>query len=159
VASPVAAEGLIVVPSAKNGPVLGISPDAKGDISESELGHVWTRAENTPDVPSPLIRDGIVYLCRENGVLITLDAKTGRELYQERTHSQRHRASPVYADGKVYLTARDGVVTVIKAGPKFEVLATNEIGEAISASPIISGGRIYLRTFDALYAIGAPDKK
>lgn len=106
-----------------------------------------------------MIRDGIVYLCRENGVLIAVDAKTGRELYQERTHSQRHRASPVYADGKVYLTARDGVVTVVKAGPKFEVLASNQMGEAISASPMIAGGRIYLRTFEALYAIGPPSAK
>lgn len=159
VASPVAAEGLIVVPSAKNGPVLGISPDAKGDISESDQGHIWTRAENTPDVPSPLIHDGIVYLCRENGVLIAMDAKTGRELYQERAHSARYRSSPVYADGKIYLTARDGVVTVVKAGPKYEPLATNMLGEDVSASPMIAGGRIYLRSYDALYAIGAPDKK
>ncbi len=72
VASPVAAEGLVVVPSAKNGPVLGISPDASGDISEATTGHIWTRAENTPDVSSPLVHDGLVYLCRENGVLICL---------------------------------------------------------------------------------------
>jgi outer membrane protein assembly factor BamB len=161
VASPVAAEGLVVVPSAKNGPVLGLSPDARGDISETQEGHVWTRGENTPDVPSPLVHDGLVYLCRENGVLICMDAITGRELYQERTHTQRYRASPVYADGKVYLTARDGVVTVVKAGRTFEVLATNKLGDendavSISASPAISDRTIYLRTFEALYAIRAP---
>ena len=154
VASPVAAEGLVVVPSAKNGPVLGLSVDAKGDITKSAEGHVWRRDDNTPDVPSPLVHDGLVYLCRENGILICLDAKTGEQLYYERTHSQRHRASPVYADGKIYLTARDGMVTVVKAGRKFEVLASNETGEAISASPVISGGRIYLRTYDSLIAIG-----
>jgi outer membrane protein assembly factor BamB len=154
VASPVAAEGLIVVPSAKNGPVLGLSVNAKGDITKSSAGHFWRRDDNTPDVPSPLVHDGLVYLCRENGILICLDARTGEQLYYERTHSQRHRASPVYADGKVYLTARDGMVTVVKAGRKFEVLASNDIGEAISASPVISGGRIYLRTYDSLIAIG-----
>ncbi|MBI2823439.1 MAG: PQQ-binding-like beta-propeller repeat protein [Planctomycetia bacterium] len=159
VASPVAAEGLVVVPSAKNGPVLGISPDAVGDISETEQGHVWTRPQNTPDVPSPLVHDGIVYLCRENGVLIAMDAKTGRQLYEERTEPQRHRASPVYADGKIYVTARNGVVTVVKAGLTFEILASNDLGEAISASPVISNGRIYVRSFDALYAIGAPRGK
>jgi outer membrane protein assembly factor BamB len=156
VASPVAVPGLIVVPSAKNGPVLALNPRAKGDITESDQGHLWTRPDNTPDVPSPLVHDGLVYLCRENGVLICLDAKTGKEIYQKRMHSHRHRASPVYADGKVYCTARDGVVTVVKAGRKFEVLASNDLDEGISASPAISGGRIYLRTFDALYAIGNP---
>lgn len=154
VASPVAAEGLVVVPSAKNGPVLGLSVDASGNITDSAAGHVWRMDDNTPDVPSPLVHDGLVYLCRENGVLLCLDAKTGERYYMERTHSQRHRASPVFADGKIYLTARDGHVTVVKAGRTFEILADNEIGEAVSASPAVSNGRIYLRSFDALYAIG-----
>jgi outer membrane protein assembly factor BamB len=154
VASPATADDLVVVPSAKNGPVLGLSPDAKGDITESKAGHLWRRGENTPDVPSPLIKDGLVYLCRENGVLICLDAKTGEELYQERTHPQRHRASPVYADGNIYLSAADGVVSVVKAGPKFELVASNDLGESLAASPVISNGRLYLRTYDALYAIG-----
>ncbi len=153
VASPAVAPGLIVVPSAKNGPVLGLSPDARGDISNSEQSHLWTRPDNTPDVPSPLVYDGLVYLCRENGVLICMDAKTGREIYQQRAHSDRYRASPVYGDGKIYLTARGGMVTVVKAGRNFEILAQNDMGEPISASPAISNGRLYLRTFEALYAI------
>lgn len=155
VASPVASPGLIVVPSAKNGPVLGLDPAAQGNITDSLQGHVWTRKENTPDVPSPLVVDGIVYLCRENGNLIALDAKTGEEFYQKATHRDRHRASPVYADGKIYLTARDGNVSVVKAGREFELLATNNLEESISASPAISGGRIYLRSFNSLWAIGA----
>ena len=155
VASPVAAEGLIVSPTAKNGPVIAISPDAKGNVSDGGSGQVWSRRDNTPDVPSPLVHDGFVYLCRETGIVLCLDAKTGKEYYMERGYSMRHRASPVYADGKVYLTARDGRVTVLKAGPVYKVLATNTLGkeDSISSSPVISNGRIYLRTFDALYAI------
>ncbi|HEX4131561.1 MAG TPA: PQQ-binding-like beta-propeller repeat protein [Pirellulales bacterium] len=155
VASPAVTEGLIVVPSAKNGPILALEPASHGDITSTSQGHVWRRDENTPDVPSPLIYGGLVYLCRESGLLLCLDAQTGREYYYERTHSHRHRASPVYADGKIYLTARDGVVTVVKAGREFEILATNELDEAISSSPAISNGRIYLRAFDALYCIGS----
>jgi outer membrane protein assembly factor BamB len=96
----------------------------------------------------------LVYLCRENGNLIVMDAKTGEQIYEKRTVADRHRASPVYADGKIYLTARKGIVTVVKAGREFEILASNELGESISASPAISNGRIYIRSFDALYAIG-----
>jgi outer membrane protein assembly factor BamB len=136
---------------------LALKPDASGDITETKAGHLWRRDQNTPDVPSPLIYDGLVYLCRESGVLIVVDAKTGDEYYQERTHSQRHRASPVLADGKLFLTARDGVVTVVQPGREFKVLATNELGEPISSSPAIANGRIYLRTFEALYAIGTTE--
>lgn len=154
VASPVAKPGLIVVPSAKNGPVLGLKPGGKGNITGLRQQYQWLMDRGTPDVPSPLIHDGLVYLCREDGELIALDAKTGDKIYHEQTRRTRHRASPVYADGKLYLTARDGVVTVVRAGRKFEILASNEIGEQIAASPVVSNGRIYLRSFEALYAIG-----
>jgi outer membrane protein assembly factor BamB len=158
VASPVANEGLIVIPTAKSEKVVAVRPDGKGDITASDR-IAWELPKRTPDVPSPLIHDGLVYLCRENGVLICLDAKTGEKLYEERTVDDRHRASPVYAGGRIYLTARRGMVTVVKAGREFEILAQNTLGEDMSASPAISRGTMYLRTFDALYAVregGAP---
>jgi outer membrane protein assembly factor BamB len=154
VASAVAAEGLIVAPSCKNGPVLGLSTSVRGDVTHSAEGRAWRLETGTPDVPSPLIHDGLVYLCSERGVLTCLDAKSGKVHYTERAHQHLHRSSPVYADGKIYLQARDGVATVVKAGPQFEILGTNDVGEAVSASLAISNGRIYLRSFDALYAIG-----
>jgi outer membrane protein assembly factor BamB len=123
-------------------------------VTESKETVAWRWPNNTPDVPSPLVVDGLVYLCRENGNLIVADAKTGEEVYTQPTTRDRHRASPVYADGHVYLTARKGIVTVVKAGREFEVVSQNDLEESTAASPVISGGRIYLRTFDALYAIG-----
>src|SRR5262249_27431132 len=127
---------------------------AKGPLASGSPHEQWRRNNNTPDVPSPLVVDGLVYLCRENGILICLDASTGKEYYSQRTHDGRYRASPVYADGKVYITCRDGTVTVVKAGKEFKVLATNKLADQISASPALASGRIYLRGFDALYAIG-----
>src|SRR5262249_26147573 len=156
--TPVTTSNLIVVPTAKNGPVVGLKPEAKGAIETGGYFEQWRRPHGTPDVSSPLVHDGLVYLCREQGVLICLDAKTGKEQYQETLHRARYRASPVYADGKIYLTARDGVITVAKAGPKFEKLATNRMSDQIAASPAISNGRIYIRGFEALYAISQDGK-
>jgi len=152
VASPTIAKNLIVVPTAKNGPVLGLRPFGEGDITDSEFV-AWTYPKNTPDVSSPLVHKGLVYLCRENGNLLCIDANSGEEVYEERTVRDRHRASPVLADGKVYLTSRSGVVTVVRAGREFEVLASNDVGEEIAASPVIANGTIYLRTFETLFAI------
>ena len=155
VASPLAVPGYIVVPTAKNRGVVCLKPGGEGDITDVAKFAHWKRDNNTPDVPSPLLVDGLVYLCRENGNMMCLDANTGKEHYKdEPTTRDRHRASPVYADGHIYTTARKGVVTVLKPGPKFEIVAQNDLGESISASPVISNGRIYIRTFDALYAIG-----
>jgi outer membrane protein assembly factor BamB len=153
VASPAAVPGMIVIPTAKNSRVVAIRPDLSGDITDDDQAHIWTRPENTPDVPSPLIHDGLVYLCRENGNLICMEADTGDELYQKRTTRDRHRASPVFADGHVYLTARNGRVTVVRAGRDFEIVAVNDLEEPTTSSPAISNGTIYIRTFEALWAI------
>ena len=158
VSSPAVGNNLIVVPSAKGGPVYGLRPGGQGDISESSEFVAWRYPDKTPDVPSPLIHDGLVYLCRENGNLICLDAETGEEYYHKKTVRDRHRASPVFADGKIYLTSRSGVVTVVRAGKRFEILAQNDLGEEMSSSPAISGGTIYLRTFSSLFAIRAGEE-
>jgi len=153
VASPVVTPGLIVVPTAKNGPVLALRPDATGDITAEAAAHAWKFPDNTPDVPSPLVHDGLVYLCRENGVLLCLDAATGEEQYKSRLHSDVYRGSPVYGDGRVYVASRDGTVSVVAAGRKFAKLAEISMGEPISSSPVISEGTIFLRTYENLYAI------
>jgi outer membrane protein assembly factor BamB len=158
VASPVVAGGLIIVPTAKNSIVVALKPDATGTVKQGSPFEQWRKPRITPDVPSPLVHDGLVYLCKENGFLICLDAKTGEQYYNERIHSGRHRASPVYADGKIYCTARDGTVSVVKAGTKFELLAKNKLPDEIAASPIIAHGRLYLRGYQTLYAIGTSGK-
>ena len=156
VATPVATPDLIVVPSAKNHGIVAVKPDATGVLAPGSKGELWRKNSGTPDVPCPLVHDGLVYICRENqGILTVLDAKTGEQVYSERIYADRYRASPVYADGKVYLTSRRGVVTVVKAGRKFEKLAENRMSDQISASPAVANGRIYLRGFDTLYCIGS----
>ncbi|MDA7978517.1 MAG: PQQ-binding-like beta-propeller repeat protein [Pirellulales bacterium] len=154
VASPTVAEGLIVVPTAKGGPMVTVKPGGQGNITNTDFV-VWKNEQGTPDVSCPLVHDGLVYLAGEQGILTCLDAKTGEEYYKQRLHGARYRASPVYADGKIYIVARDGVITVVKPGKSFEMLAENAMGEEISASPVIFGGRIYLRSFDSLFSIEA----
>ena len=153
VASPSVAKGIVVVPTAKNGPVVAVKPDRSGDITEDKDAYHWRLEDNTPDVPSPLIHDGLVYLCHENGNLMCLEQFTGKEIYHERTERDRHRASPTFADGKIYLCARNGKVTAVQAGREFKILGQSDMGEEISASPAIANGTIYIRTFENLWAI------
>lgn len=157
VASPVAVPGFLVIPTAKNRGVVCLkADDLKGNVSGSESPYYWRRDKETPDVPSPIIVDGLVYLCRENGNLMCLDAKTGELYYNERTTPDRHRSSPIYADGHLYLCARNGKVSVVKTGKEFkrDEMIVNDLGEEISSTPAIANGRIYIRTFNNLWAIG-----
>ncbi len=134
--------------------MVGLFPNAMGLIMPGSRFNAWRLPNNTPDVASPLIVDGLVYLNRD-GELVCVDGKSGKVLYKQRIHGGRYRASPVYADGKIYCMARDGTVTVAKAGPKFERLAVNKLPDQTSASLAVANGRIYVRGFTALYAIGA----
>jgi outer membrane protein assembly factor BamB len=154
ITSPVAVPGLIVAPSAKDHAVIAVRPTATGNVTDSRDHLAWSLPKGTPDVPSPLVVDGLVYFCQVNGLVDCLDAETGVKLYGRRIHSDRYRASPTVADGKIYLTSRGGVVSVVKPGREFELLAENDLGEPVSASPAIADGRIYLRTFEALWAVG-----
>lgn len=154
VASPAVGAGLIVAPTAKGGAVIAIRPGGKGDITDTDFV-AWKVDEVTPDVPSPIVTEKYVYLCRENGVVVCLDTKTGEVLYKERTNGHNHRASPVLSGDRWLITSRQGVITVLKTGLDFKVLAVNEMKEPVASSPVIVGDRVYIRSFDALYAIGA----
>lgn len=153
VASPGISKDLIVLPTAKNQQIFAIRPNLKGDLTNNKKALVWKLPRYTPDVPSPLIHNGLVYLCEKDGTLRCLDARDGTILYTRRLHFARYRASPAYADGKIYLCARDGVVTVVQTGKEFKKLAENKMGDDIEASPAFSNGTLYIRTFGALWAI------
>lgn len=156
VATPVVAGDWLIVPSAKRGPVYALKPKgAKGELTNTAKA-VWKIDRGTPDVPSPLVYDGLVYLAGENGRLSVYELATGELHYQERVHQSTHRASPVAVDGKILLIATDGTVSVVRAGRAYELLAKNELGERLAASPAISGDTLYLRSYESLWAIGAP---
>jgi outer membrane protein assembly factor BamB len=154
VSTPVATPDLIVIPSAKNHGVVGLNPEAKGLVMPGSEYERWRLKNGTPDVPSPLVYEGLVYLCGEAGWLTCLDAQTGKEHYRQRLHPATYHASPVAAEGRIYLTARDGTVMVVKAGLTFSKIAENKLPDDIAASPVLLTGRIYLRGYKALYAIG-----
>ena len=116
----------------------------------------WRENNSIPEVPSPLLYDGRLYLTRNGGIVTCLDAATGKLTYRARAGAPgAYFASPVAAAGRVYLASGEGVVTVIAAGKEqLEVLARNDLGEEIVATPAIAGNAIYVRTLQTLYAFG-----
>ena len=154
VASPLVTRGKVIVPTAKEGPLVSLTIDAlSGNSSAKESAVSWV-LPRTPDVSIPLAVDDLLYILHKDGKLQCLEWSTGKEIYMERTHTAQHRSSPVYADGHIYFTSNDGMGTVVKAGRNFEIVSSNNLGEATTASPVISNGVLYLRSYEALYAIG-----
>ena len=147
-------DGRIVVPTAKNGPILCLKPDGKNDVTEDESINVWRLRRGTPDVSTPVVHDGIVYLVAKKGIFSALDLTNGKLLYRERLLADKHRSTPVVAGDNVIVAGRDGTIAVVKAGKTFEVLAKNKLGEDTTASPAIANDVLYIRTAKALYAFG-----
>lgn len=154
VSSPLATKDLIVVPSCKSGPTVGIKPaGAKGAITPDNPAEAW-RLNFTPDVVSPILVDDIVYLLKD-GPLYAIDAKTGQQIYQKNLNAKQiYRGHMVAADGKIYIVGRAGIGLVVQAGKEFKVLAVNELKDTVYASPAIADGKLYIRTWKHLYCIG-----
>ena len=154
VSSPLVTPDLIIVPSCKRGVTVAVDPlKVKGTIAPGSPGEMWRQPKNTPDVPSPIRVDDLVYLMGEGGTLSSSEAATGKVVYEEKITNMRHRANPVFADGNLYLCGRDGVTVVVKAGRTFEKVAENKLPDTFAASPAISNGTLYLRGWKDLYAI------
>ncbi len=115
---------------------------------------IWRENTSIPEVPSPLLYQGRLFLVRNGGVATCLDAATGKVIYRARIGAPgAYFASPIAADGRVYLASSEGVVTVIAAdSDQLKVLSRNETGEEMVATPAIAGHSIYIRTSRSLYA-------
>jgi outer membrane protein assembly factor BamB len=152
VSSPVTSEGLTIVPTAKSGPVLALDANKDGEIGFDAL--TWKTEQSTPDVSTPVIYNGKVFLSRENGVLICLDAKTGEKKSQKRYFADKHRSTPVACNGVLFVVDRQGKLFSIKADESLDEVSSLDLGEETLSSPAVSNGRLYIRTFEALYCFG-----
>ncbi len=126
----------------------------KGDMTEKNT--LWKYEKSLPNVPSPLLYEGVLYLLKEGGILTSLDAKTGKMVKQARVTGApgAYFSSPIAADGKVFTVSEDGKMAILKAGGEWEVTKVIDFNEPVHATPAIADGRIYVRTHSALYCFG-----
>jgi outer membrane protein assembly factor BamB len=145
--------------SGKNS-AFALKPGGSGDVSATHVA--WTTKKGLPYVASALVYRGQYVMVKDKGVVTALDARTGKELYQERVAALgRYYASPVAANGYIYFTSLDdGTVTVLKAGTaKPEVVVTNSpLDERVAATPAIADNTLYIRTAGHLYAFAERPK-
>jgi len=148
---PVFGHGLIYLSSGFDKPaLLAIRPDGRGDVTDTHIA--WKATRGAPNTPSPLLVGDELYMVADSGIVSCLDARTGREHWQERIGGGCS-ASPVFADGKVYVQTEDGTSVVLKAGKEFHKLATNPLGERSLASYAVGDGALFIRTEQHLFRI------
>ncbi len=138
--------------------LIAVRLGGRGDVSDTHLA--WTHRKSLPNVASPLVYDGVVYLAKDGGIVSALDAKTGKLLKAGRLPEAigKYFASPVAASGRVYFFDAAGVLSVVEAGAQWRVLQTLPLGEGGNATPALVDDRIYVRTHENLYCFGKPSR-
>jgi hypothetical protein len=134
--------------------MLAIRLGGSGDMSDTAIR--WKYQRSVPQLPSPLLYGGVLYMVNDNGIVTTLNPETGAVIKQGRLTGALgpHFASPVAADGHIFFTSEAGAVVVVAPGGDLVPKAVNELGEDTYATPAFADGRIYVRTTSALYAFG-----
>jgi hypothetical protein len=131
--------------------VMGAIPaNAVGDLTSDMI---WVYRKSVPNVPSPLLYEGVFYAVKEGGIGVALDAATGAVFKEGRISPAFGAmfASPVAGDNKIYAISQAGKVAVLKAGKDWEPLALNDLGEECFATPALSGDRLLIRTVAHLW--------
>jgi outer membrane protein assembly factor BamB len=136
--------------------MLAIRLGGRGDMTGSAVR--WKYQRSVPQLPSPLLYRGVLYMVNDNGIITTLNPETGAVIKQGRLTGAfgPHFGSPVAADGHIFFTTEAGSVVVVAPGGDFTPLAINALGEDTYATPAFADGRLYVRTTAALYAFGRP---
>ena len=149
IVSPVYGDGIVFLQLWRQSRIHAIRLNGGGESPEP----LWISLKPGPVEPSLLYYRGLLYALMDNGVLVCLDGKTGKEQYRHRIGGDCN-SSPIASDGRIYVSNNEGRTFVVRAGTKFESLAMNDLGERITASPAISGSHLIYRTDSHLYCIG-----
>jgi len=159
IVSPVAWKDLIVVVGGPpHGPrfmgafrLPGEGPAARPEVA-------WELERNRPEISSPVIYDGLLYMVTESGIASCVDLESGEVRWKTRLPASRYHPSVTAAAGKVYFSNADGRTIVAAAGPELRLLSQNQLDGSLRASMAISDGRIFLRTGDHLYSISGAER-
>ena len=134
--------------------MLAIKLGGSGDMSDTAIR--WKYQRSVPQLPSPILFGGVLYMVNDNGIVTTLNPDTGEMIKQGRLTGApgAHYASPTAADGHIYFASEAGAIVVVNPGGDLAPIAVNDLGEETYATPAFADGRIYVRTTSALYAFG-----
>lgn len=131
--------------------IVAVEPGGRGDVTESHVA--WSVHRGIPEIPSPVLHDGRIYLATDGGVLTTIDAVNGRVLNRRRLQAAGHyRASPVVAQNHLFLISDDGILSVLDLSGDSGSVQQVDLGEPVAATPAFDESTIYIRTKSRLLA-------
>lgn len=114
---------------------------------------IWETNEYLPEVASPVVDNGMVFIATSYGVIVCYDAANGEILWEYECDNGIY-ASPMIADNKVYFLDMGGNMHIFSKDKNMTLLGEPKLGEGSVSTPSFSDGRIYIRGDKFLYCIG-----
>jgi outer membrane protein assembly factor BamB len=83
--------------------LIAVRHGGRGDLTDTNV--VWRMQKFLPNVPTPLLYQGVLYIVKDGGIVTSLEPKTGKILKQGRLAGalETYYSSPVGGAGKVYM--------------------------------------------------------
>jgi outer membrane protein assembly factor BamB len=131
--------------------VIAVRPPA-GNQAKAE--QVFRLVRGAPLCTTPLVKNDLLFLWSDNGIVTCADATTGKTHWQKRVGGTYY-SSPIAAGQYVYNISTEGEAIVLAASQEFQVAARNHLDEGSHATMAVAGNVMYVRTFSRLYAIRA----
>ena len=130
----------------------------RGDMTSSHV--LWHYNRAVPQLPSPLLYRGVLYIVNDGGIMTALNPVDGTVLAQQRLQGavDSYYASPVGGDGKIFVVGESGTLTVVSVDGRLSQVSVNDLDDVVFATPAIGDGRLYVRTRGFLYCFGIPDQ-
>lgn len=147
------------------GGMVAVRIDAKGKPADvgapliTENIEVWRNRQRTVS-SSPVLVGDRLYVCNKTGELVSVDADSGKVLWQKKLAPDQLHASPLYADGKLYVPFQNGTFFIMRPSESDcqELEKVQLEGRCIGA-PAVYDGKVYVLTTERLYCFGKKSHK
>tara|TARA_R110002096_G_scaffold123315_17_gene266914 strand:- start:1356 stop:2609 length:1254 start_codon:yes stop_codon:yes gene_type:complete len=156
IASPAITDGIAVIPFGRTKFTAGVKLGGSGDITATQ--RLWERDDMGADCPTPVGRDGKVFVLSDRGQINCIEAATGKDIWMDAIPraAAKYYSSPILAGDLLYCAREDGVLTTVKVSESgMKVLSQNDMGERLAAAPVPINGKLLVRGVEHLFCIGA----
>jgi outer membrane protein assembly factor BamB len=128
---------------------IAVRPPATAD---GQAEQVWTFDRGAPLCTTPVVRDDLVFLWSDEGIVSCLDSQTGRRHWQKRVGGTYYGSAICVGESLLALSA-DGEAVVLSAGRQFHEIARHDLGQGSHSTPAVAGDKLFVRTFQRLLAV------
>ncbi|MCG6154911.1 outer membrane protein assembly factor BamB family protein [Rubinisphaera margarita] len=138
-------QGLLITGSGAQGGERNVVVLRRNAGGEQGIEEAYRIERGAPHVPTPVEKEGLLYLWGDLGIVTCVEAATGRKVWQHRVGGN-YFASPICVGENVLNVDTDGNLVVLATGREAIERSRVALEEESRATPAFADGRLIVRT-------------